>query len=102
VVAIDARTGELLWKHGIDEGARADAAPRKLSGRGLSYWTDGRGDARILYVTIGYRLVALDAKTGQPIPSFGSDKNGIVDLKVGVMTHASGKPVQIDLEKGEI
>jgi quinoprotein glucose dehydrogenase len=100
VVAIDARTGELLWKHGIDEGARAEAAPRKLSGRGLSYWTDGRGDERILYVTIGYRLVALNAKTGQPIPSFGKD--GILDLKVGVMTHASGKPEQIDLEKGEI
>jgi quinoprotein glucose dehydrogenase len=100
VVAIDAGTGELLWKHGIDEGARAEAAPRKLSGRGLSYWTDGRGDERVLYVTIGYRLVALDAKTGQPIPSFGKD--GIVDLKVGVMTHASGKPEQIDLEKGEI
>ena len=100
VVAIDARTGELLWKHGIDEGARAEAAPRKLSGRGLSYWTDGRGDERILYVTIGYRLVSLNAKTGQPIPSFGKD--GIVDLKVGVMTHASGKPEQIDLEKGEI
>ena len=100
IVAIDAKTGELLWKHGIDEGARADAAPRKLSGRGLSYWTDGRGDERIIYVTIGYRLVALHAKTGQPIPSFGKD--GIVDLKVGVMTHASGKPEQIDLEKGEI
>jgi quinoprotein glucose dehydrogenase len=51
-------------------------------------------------VTIGYRLVSLNAKTGQPIPSFGKD--GIVDLKVGVMTHASGKPEQIDLEKGEI
>jgi quinoprotein glucose dehydrogenase len=100
VVAIDARTGELLWKHGIDEGPRADAAPRKLSGRGLSYWTDGRGDERILYVTIGYRLVALNAKTGQLIPRFGTD--GLVDLKVGVMTHASGKPEQIDLEKGEI
>jgi quinoprotein glucose dehydrogenase len=100
IVAIDARTGELLWKHGIDEGARADAAPRKLSGRGLAYWTDGRGDERILYVTIGYRLVSLNARTGQPIPSFGKD--GIVDLKVGVMTHASGKPEQIDLEKGEI
>jgi len=100
VVAIDASTGELLWKHGLDEGARADTAPRKLSGRGLAYWTDGRGDERILYVTIGYRLVALNAKTGQPIPSFGMD--GIVDLKVGVMTHASGKPEQIDLEKGEI
>ena len=100
IVAIDAKTGELLWKHGIDEGARAEAAPRRLSGRGLSYWTDGRGDERIIYVTIGYRLVALNAKTGQPIPSFGKD--GLVDLKVGVMTHASGKPEQIDLVKGEI
>jgi quinoprotein glucose dehydrogenase len=100
VVALDARTGELLWKHGLDEGARADAAPRRNSGRGLSYWTDGRGDERILYVTIGYRLVALDAKTGQPIKTFGKD--GMVDLKVGVMSHATGKPEQIDLEKGEI
>lgn len=100
IVAIDAKTGELLWKHGIDEGARAEAAPRRLSGRGLSYWTDGRGDERIIYVTIGYRLVALNAKTGQPIASFGKD--GLVDLKVGVMTHASGKPEQIDLVKGEI
>ncbi len=100
VVALDAATGELLWKHGLDEGERADAAPRKLSGRGLWYWTDGKGDERILYVTIGYRLVALNAKTGMPIPSFG--KEGIVDLKVGVVTHATGKPEQIDLEKGEI
>jgi quinoprotein glucose dehydrogenase len=100
IVALDAKTGELLWKHGLDEGARAEAAPRKQSGRGLAYWTDGRGDERILYVTIGYRLVALNAKTGLPIPGFGKD--GMVDLKVGVMTHASGTPQPIDLEKGEI
>jgi quinoprotein glucose dehydrogenase len=100
IVAIDAKSGELLWKHGIDEGARADAAPRKQSGRGLSYWTDGRGDDRILYVTIGYRLVSLNAKTGMPSPGFGKD--GMVDLKVGVVSYASGKPEQIDLEKGEI
>lgn len=100
IVALDARTGELLWKHGLDEGARGDAAPRKLSGRGLSYWTDGKGDERILYVSIGYRLVALDARTGQPIPTFGQE--GLVDLKVGVMTHAAGKAEQIDLVKGEI
>jgi quinoprotein glucose dehydrogenase len=78
VVALDAATGELLWVHGEREGARGDAAPRKLSGRGLAYWTDGR-EERILYVTPGYRLVALDAKTGQPVPAFGRD--GIVDLK---------------------
>src|SRR5215468_141628 len=97
VVALDAKTGEELWVYRMDEGARAEASPRKLSGRGVSYWTDGRGDERIVFVTIGYRLVELNAKTGQPIPSFG--KNGVIDLKAGVVI---GKDKQIDLEKGEI
>ncbi|NOT43202.1 MAG: PQQ-binding-like beta-propeller repeat protein, partial [Acidobacteria bacterium] len=65
VVALDAATGELLWMHREDEGARGAAAPRQLSGRGLAYWSDGQ-DARIVYVTPGYRLVALDARTGTP------------------------------------
>jgi len=63
-IALDAATGELLWVHGEHEGARGAAAPRQLSGRGLAYWTDGKV-ARILYVTPGYRLISLDAKTGQ-------------------------------------
>ena len=67
VVALDARTGELKWMYGMDEGMRALAAPRQLSGRGLSYWTDGNGDDRIVFFTIGYRLVELNAKTGQPV-----------------------------------
>ncbi len=79
VVALDATTGELMWVHSEREGARAAASPRQLSGRGLSYWTDGKQE-RILYVTVGYRLVALDAKTGARVPSFGQD--GIVDLKL--------------------
>ena len=66
VVALDAVTGELLWVHGEKEGARGAAAPRQLSGRGLAYWSDGK-EARILYVTPGYQLIALDAKTGQRI-----------------------------------
>jgi quinoprotein glucose dehydrogenase len=78
VVALDAATGELRWVHGEDEGARGAAAPRQLSGRGLAYWTDGK-DERILYVTPGYRLVALDARTGSRVASFGS--GGVVDLK---------------------
>jgi quinoprotein glucose dehydrogenase len=78
VVAIDAGTGEQLWMHSEQEGARGAAAPRQLSGRGLAYWSDGK-DARILYVTPGYQLVALDAKTGIRVPGFGA--NGIVDLK---------------------
>jgi glucose dehydrogenase len=96
VVALDASTGELRWVHAEYEGARAAASPRQLSGRGVAYWTDGR-EERILYVTTGYRLVALDAKTGAKIPGFG--KNGIVDLKEGAVF---GKEQPIDLETGEI
>src|SRR5499427_6975214 len=96
VVALDAKTGELIWAHSLREGNRAAIAPRQLSGRGLSYWTDGRGDERLLYVTTGYRLVSLNAKTGAPISSFGKD--GIVDLKTGMVTGA-GQP--IDPETGE-
>src|SRR5207249_12074568 len=65
VIALDAGTGELMWMHSEREGPRGAAAPRQLSGRGLAYWTDGR-DERILYVTPGYRLIALDAKSGTP------------------------------------
>jgi quinoprotein glucose dehydrogenase len=79
VVALDAATGELLWTHFENEGQRAASAPRRLSGRGLAYWTDGR-EERILYVTPGYRLVALNAKTGAPVPNFGTA--GIIDLKL--------------------
>jgi quinoprotein glucose dehydrogenase len=78
VIALDAATGELMWVHSEREGARGAAAPRQLSGRGLSYWSKG-SEQRILYVTPGYRLVALDARTGQPIPGFGT--GGAVDLK---------------------
>lgn len=79
VVALDAGTGELIWTHREEEGARGDAAPRRLSGRGLAYWSDGR-DSRILYVTPGYRLIALDAKTGAAVTTFGT--NGEIDLKL--------------------
>ena len=94
VVALDAATGELLWVHGEHEGTRASAAPRQLSGRGLAYWTDGN-EERILYTTPGYRLVALDAKTGVPIPTFG--KNGAVDLKL-----EDDQQIMPDLTTGEI
>ena len=78
-VAIDAATGELLWMYRLDEGDRAANALRRMSGRGVAYWTDGQGDERIYLVTIGYQLVALDARTGIPVQTFG--ENGVVDLK---------------------
>src|SRR6266481_4799419 len=79
VVALDAANGEILWLHTEKEGPRGEAAPRRLSGRGLAYWSNGR-EERILYVTPGYRLIALDAKTGTPVRNFGKD--GAVDLKL--------------------
>ncbi|WP_310498047.1 PQQ-binding-like beta-propeller repeat protein [Sandarakinorhabdus sp.] len=78
VVALNGQTGELLWTYSLHEGRRSAESPRALSGRGLAYWTDGT-KRRILYTTIGYRLISLDADTGQPDPEFG-DK-GFVDLK---------------------
>ena len=94
VIALDAVTGELLWVHGEKEGARGAAAPRQLSGRGPAYWTDGK-DARIFYVTPGYQLIALDAKTGQRVPGFGT--NGAVDLKAD-----DSQKIEPDLTTGEI
>jgi quinoprotein glucose dehydrogenase len=76
-VCLDAATGELKWMHSLDEGERGKNAPRQYSGRGLAYWSDGK-EQRILYVTPGYQLVALDALTGVPVKSFGV--GGIVDL----------------------
>ena len=92
VVAADATTGELLWMHRLDEGERGEAAPRRLSGRGLAFRDDGAG-GQIFYVTPGYQLVALDADTGRRVVDFGND--GIVDLKLGL-------DQDVDLITGEI
>lgn len=91
-VAVDAATGEVIWSHTENEGERARNAPRQLSGHGLAYWTDGK-EERILYVTPGYRMIALDAKTGSPVKTFGKD--GVVDLKLD-------DDQEIDLIKGDV
>jgi quinoprotein glucose dehydrogenase len=93
-IAVDPVTGELLWIHGEHEGARGGAAPRQLSGRGLAYWSDGK-DERILYVTPGYQLICLDAKTGLRVASFGN--KGAIDLK-----QDDDQEILPDLATGEI
>ena len=81
VVALDAATGEMRWMHTEDEGVRGRNAPRQGAGRGVAYWANAnRSDRRIIYVTPGYRMKALDARTGIPVPTFGRD--GVVDLKL--------------------
>jgi quinoprotein glucose dehydrogenase len=81
VVAIDAASGETLWMHRVDEGARGDNAPRKGPGRGVAFWRDDV-ESRVFVITPGYQLLALDAASGQPVTEFGA--NGHVDLKLAL------------------
>lgn len=81
VVALDAGTGQLLWMWRPEEGSRFDTAPRKGSGKGLSYYNSG-GQEVIFTITPGYYLVALNARTGDPVPTFGA--GGFIDLRQGL------------------
>ncbi|HEY2385071.1 MAG TPA: pyrroloquinoline quinone-dependent dehydrogenase [Terriglobia bacterium] len=76
IVAADAGTGETLWTWRPPEDQRETRAARTYA-RGVAYWKDG-SDERIVTITPGFRLVALDLKTGHPVPGFG--QNGAVDL----------------------
>jgi glucose dehydrogenase len=90
VVALDPKSGELLWVWRPNDGEQRFArAPRKTSGRGPAYWTDGAGNERLLTVTPGFHLAALDPDTGRPVPGFG--ENGIVDLMIGVRGEVTDK-----------
>jgi quinoprotein glucose dehydrogenase len=82
VVALDPVTGETLWIYRLDEGERTASAPRRSSGRGVAYWSDGEGDDRIYVISPGYQMVALAADSGRPIETFG--EKGIVDLRTGL------------------
>jgi quinoprotein glucose dehydrogenase len=73
IVALDAATGREIWVHANDT--------RYITGRGVNYWeSQDRSDRRLLYCVDNY-LVAIDARTGRPIPSFG--ENGRADLRAG-------------------
>lgn len=93
VVAMDAATGQLLWIWRPQEGERFTLAPRKGSGKSLSYWSDGIREI-IFTVTPGYYLVALNARTGLPVEEFGA--GGWVDLQQGLRL-GPGRP---DLDIG--
>lgn len=94
VVAIDSETGETLWTYRFNEKERKASVPRQNSGRGLAYWKDpvSKND-RIIYITPGFEMIALDPESGLPVKEFG-DK-GIVDLKKGL-------DLSLDLSNAEI
>jgi quinoprotein glucose dehydrogenase len=76
VAALDAATGQVLWKFDPVDAPTGRGGSRT---RGVNYWSDGK-EARIFAVYQQW-LWALDAKTGKPIPSFGD--NGRIDLRQG-------------------
>jgi quinoprotein glucose dehydrogenase len=86
VFAVDAATGQQKWAYDPEVYLRQDLS--EITSRGVSVWpasndkTASGAAKRILIPTLDGRLIALDAKTGQPISSFGKD--GTVDLRQGV------------------
>src|SRR5688572_11015078 len=81
VVALDAETGVAKWTY--DPKAYEDGQPPNGTGfvhRGVAAWRDG---TRLrIFINSRWRLIALDAQTGEPVSTFG--KNGIVDLTQGL------------------
>jgi quinoprotein glucose dehydrogenase len=86
VVAVDAATGTLRWRH--DSHNDNDLHYSDGVSRGVSLWVDSTSTAasacraRIYAPTLDGRLLALDAATGQLCPDFGD--HGVVDLLQGV------------------
>ena len=74
VVALNAATGELIWRFDPHQGRKVLG---KIRNRGVTYWSDGRR-ARI-FVAVRQYLYSLDAKSGKPVASFGAA--GRVDLR---------------------
>ncbi len=73
VVALAPDTGAQIWKYDV-------AGPGQPSIRGVEYWPgDKQSPPEILFGTRDGRLIALDAKTGKPIATFGD--NGVLNLK---------------------
>jgi quinoprotein glucose dehydrogenase len=85
VVALDAATGKELW-------VSAAQAPE----RGLAYWESADRRDRRLILNTGGGLREIDARTGQPIATFG--RNGFVDMRTGDPRRLAGpnkSPVRI-------
>ena len=79
VAAIDAATGETKWVYDPKIYENGLGIPANLGWlhRGVAYWRNG-DDERIVILTAFAQMIALDAKTGKPVPAFGKD--GRIDL----------------------
>ncbi len=86
VMAVRGDTGEVLWR--FDPKVTVKSAAGWMRCRSLAYMEvadlpDGAPGKTRVYLTTGdMRLIALDAKTGQPVADFG--ENGTVFLATGM------------------
>ncbi|MGE9009907.1 hypothetical protein ACO2JO_15090 [Leptospira interrogans] len=83
VAAVDAVTGESKWVFDpkVYENGLGMPANDGWLHRGVAYWRNGE-DERIIMLTAFAQMIALDAKTGKPVPGFGND--GRIDLTQGL------------------
>ncbi len=83
VAAIDAATGETRWTFDpkVYENGLGIPANNGWLHRGVAYWRSG-DDERIVMLTAFAQMIALDARTGKPVATFGTD--GRVDLAEGL------------------
>jgi quinoprotein glucose dehydrogenase len=83
LIALDAATGKEKWVFNPKDTSKNKSLLDFIlnNNRGVTYWTDGQNDKRILY-TVGSHLYAIDANTGLPVRSFG--KEGTIDLHDGL------------------
>jgi glucose dehydrogenase len=83
VAAIDAATGETKWLYDPKIYENGLGLPANLGWlhRGVAYWRNG-DDERIVILTAFAQMIAIDAKTGKPVPTFGKD--GRIDLADGM------------------
>jgi quinoprotein glucose dehydrogenase len=81
--AVHAGTGKKIWEFNPDSIFRNNEFMHFVlnNSRGVTYWTDGKNDKRILYVASSY-LHCIDAANGQLIGNFGD--SGLVDLHNGL------------------
>ena len=88
VAALDAGTGAEVWTYDPRIYTQMERPPNTgWRHRGVAYWRDAAGDdARIIVASHDLRLVALNAKTGERYPDFGT--GGMVDLREGL-----GRPI---------
>ena len=76
VVALEPESGKPIWTYEVKDGAPAE--------RGLEYWAgDAQAPPELFFGTSTGKLIALNAKTGKPVPGFGNE--GVVDMKPGAL-----------------